>query len=1005
MKTKWYYRLPVKFVALLLLLVLLTGAAIGFVGVVLCGDAGIYESMEQLVTGWDMSREIYANSRLAWMICGRQYEWEIDSFLNSVASRRPSHLLIDERRYAEELRTEFSPENTNLRVILENPYNGQMVELSKMFEIEMDGDYTVDADFQRLYIQNYDIAPPEIGSPLGYFLAVSDYGSTGESSSAAVTEYVYDGREEGAEEEPEGYSVTAYFYLDPSLSVRDDFAKGYDLYVILCDIAMPSLLMMGGGAVLALIFWVYLMCAAGHRAAADKEVITLRFIDRIPYDLFWILIGGACGLLMLLASIVFRSGDLYQLVYRPNWMSTAILISALFGCAVLFAAATLSTATRWKSHTLLRNTIVWRVCAGIWHTFSRGAGKVGERLQPKPLSPEEQEQKRVQRAEMVDKLRTGTRSLKGFAFFILAFNLICLGLTGFGGLYYLAVLLAMDILLFLCCMKPLDRQDEEAVLRLGLPIFYGAVFNALVITFVYLTDIEPLLFFLVVFDIFIFMIYAHRNRDEIGLAQWISEVGSLIGRLGSSLSNAFGILPTVWKGVLVPLAVALVNLLLVLVSIDSGGSAPFLMLVLLVVFDVAVVWKYLEMLRQIVWLHDGAKRIAAGDLEYRVPVEIMKWEFKAHGEALNTIRSGIDAAVEERVKAVQARTNSDRMRSELLTNVSHDIKTPLTSIINYIDLLKKEHVEGEKAEEYIGVLDRQAVKLKKLLEDLIEASKASTGNIAVNAAPTNVGELLRQVTGEYAEKLLQAQLEPIITLPGKEAVIFADGRLLWRIFDNLMGNIVKYAMPQTRVYLDLRSDSELTVIAVKNISRERLNIAADELMERFVRGDSSRATEGSGLGLSIAQSLTELMGGTFELMIDGDLFKVRLAFPTMKDAPTAGNAPDEEPAAPQVTFTPVVTAPAAPAFEPSPTMPASAGDAPVIAPAEASAAAPEPAVAESDGTAAEAASESAPEPASAESPEKSPEPAAAESPEKSSEPVPAESEISGTAAETENTPE
>lgn len=959
MNVKWYYRLPVKFVALLLLLVLLTGAAIGFVGVVLCGDAGIYESMEQLVTGWDMSREIYANSRLAWMICGRQYEWEVDSFLTSVASRRPSHLLIDERRRVEELRTEFSPENTNLRVVLENPYNGQMVELSKMFEIEMDGDYTVDADFQRLYIQNYDIAPPEIGSPLGNFLDVSDYGSTGASANADVTEYVYDGREEGdVGEEPESYTVTAYFYLDPSLSVRDDFAKGYDLYVVLCDIAMPSLLMMGGGTVLALIFWVYLMCAAGHRAASEKDAITLRFIDRIPYDLFWILIGGACGLLMLLASIVFRSGDLYQLVYRPNWMSTVILMSALFGCAVLFAAATLSTAVRWKSHTLLRNTIVWRICAGIWNTLSHGAGKVGEHLQPKPLSPEEQEQKRVQRAEMVDKLRTGTRSLKGFAFFILAFNLICLGLIAFGGLFYLAVLLAMDILLFLCCMKPIDQQDEEAVLRLGLPIFYGAVFNALVITIVYLTDIDPLLFFLVVLDIFGFLFYLHRSRDEIGLAQWLSEVGNLLGKLSHSLSNAFGILPTVWKGVLVPLAVALVNLLLVLVSIDSDGSAPFLMLVLLVVFDVAVVWKYLEMLRQIVWLHDGAKRIAAGDLEYRVPVEIMKWEFKAHGEALNTIRSGIDAAVEERVKAVQARTNSDRMRSELLTNVSHDIKTPLTSIINYIDLLKKERVEGEKVEEYIEVLDRQAVKLKKLLEDLIEASKASTGNIAVNAAPTNVGELLRQVTGEYAEKLLQAQLEPIITLPGKEAVIFADGRLLWRIFDNLMGNIVKYAMPQTRVYLDLRSDHELTVIAVKNISRERLNIAAEELMERFVRGDSSRATEGSGLGLSIAQSLTELMGGTFELMIDGDLFKVKISFPTMKEAPAAASAPDAAGASP-VEFAPV---PAAPAFEPSLATPAPAGNVPEIEP-EAPVVVPAPSVAELGGTAAEASSEDAPEPA------------------------------------------
>ena len=991
MNVKWYYRLPVKFVALLLLLVLLTGAAIGFVGVVLCGDAGIYESMEQLVTGWDMSREIYANSRLAWQTCERYYAWEVQSYLELASGRRTSHLQIDTRRWADEQREQFAPENTNLRVMLENPRNGQAIPFSDL--LELDGEYTVGEDFQNICTESFDVSP-ELGSPLGDFLMVYDngYAVNPAETDWSAEEYV-DGDGAYETEEPASYTVTAYFYLDPSLPVRDDFAKGYDLYVVLCDIAMPSLLMMGGGTVLALIFWVYLMCAAGHRAAADKEVITLRFIDRIPYDLFWILIGGAFGLLILLASIVFRSADLYQLVYRPNRMSTAILISALFGCAVLFAAATLSTAARWKSHTLLRNTIVWKICAGIWHMFSRGAGKVGERLQTKPLSPEEQEQKRAQRAEMVGKLRTSTRSVKGFALCILIFNLLLTGLVFIGGWLYLAVLLLTDILLFLCCLKPLDQRDEEGILRLGRPVFFGALLNALAVTLVYVTALVGILFLLALFDILGFLIYANRYREELGLSQWLSEAGSLLGKLRNGISNAFGILPTVWKGVLVPLAVALVNLLLVLVSIDSGGSAPFLMLVLLVVFDVAVVWKYLEMLRQIVWLHDGAKRIAAGDLEYRVPVEIMKWEFKAHGEALNTIRSGIDAAVEERVKAVQARTNSDRMRSELLTNVSHDIKTPLTSIINYIDLLKKERVEGEKAEEYIGVLDRQAVKLKKLLEDLIEASKASTGNIAVNAAPTNVGELLRQVTGEYAEKLLQAQLEPIITLPGKEAVIFADGRLLWRIFDNLMGNIVKYAMPQTRVYLDLRSDSELTVIAVKNISRERLNIAADELMERFVRGDSSRATEGSGLGLSIAQSLTELMGGTFELMIDGDLFKVKIGFPTMKDAPTAGNATDEEPAAPQVTFTPVVTVPAAPAFEPSPTMPAPAGDAPVIAPAEASAAASEPAVAESDGTAAEAASESAPEPAAAESPEKSPEP------------VPAESEISGTAAEKENTPE
>ena len=272
--------------------------------------------------------------------------------------------------------------------------------------------------------------------------------------------------------------------------------------------------------------------------------------------------------------------------------------------------------------------------------------------------------------------------------------------------------------------------------------------------------------------------------------------------------------------------------------------------------------------------------------------------------------------MEERVKAVEERIKSDRMRSELLTNVSHDIKTPLTSIINYVGLLKKEEVPGEKAREYIDVLDRQSIRLKKLLEDLLEASKASTGNITVNAAPTNVGELLRQVVGEYTEKLADAQLEPIITLPSENATIYADGRLLWRVFDNLMANIVKYAMPQTRVYLDLRSDAKMTAAAVKNVSRDRLNIPADELMERFVRGDTSRATEGSGLGLSIAQSLTELMGGTFSLMIDGDLFKVEVRFPTFHNVgkpETPAHEPDEFAA-----FTEKPDTSAFPADEPTP---------------------------------------------------------------------------------------
>ena len=249
----------------------------------------------------------------------------------------------------------------------------------------------------------------------------------------------------------------------------------------------------------------------------------------------------------------------------------------------------------------------------------------------------------------------------------------------------------------------------------------------------------------------------------------------------------------------------------------------------------------------------------------------MFWDFKKHGENLNGLGQAMAAAVEQRMK-------SEKLKTELITNVSHDIKTPLTSIINYVDLLSKEGLTGQGAE-YVAVLEKQAQRLKKLTEDLVEASKASTGNLSVDLAPTDVGELLGQAVAEYADRLEQAGLEAVLTIPEGGCRAMADGRMLWRILDNLLSNACKYAQPETRLYIDASTDENLAGISMKNVSRLRLNMSPDELMERFVRGDSARSTEGSGLGLNIAKSLAELQRGSLRLFIDGDLFKAVLSFP------------------------------------------------------------------------------------------------------------------------------
>ncbi len=271
-------------------------------------------------------------------------------------------------------------------------------------------------------------------------------------------------------------------------------------------------------------------------------------------------------------------------------------------------------------------------------------------------------------------------------------------------------------------------------------------------------------------------------------------------------------------------------------------------------------------------LLDGLKRITDGELSYKIPEEKLHGDQKAMAQYINRIGDGLDAAVEKSLK-------DERMKTELITNVSHDLKTPLTSIINYVDLLKRKNFTDPEVINYLEILDSKAHRLKSLTEDVVEASKASTGNLSLEMTDLNLVEMLYQVMGEFEERLSEHHLTLMTHFPDTPAMIYADGRRMWRILENLFGNILKYAMENTRVYAEVLLKQIKVIFTLKNISAQPLNIPAEELTERFIRGDVARNTEGSGLGLSIAQSLTQLQGGTFELYLDGDLFKVCLKFP------------------------------------------------------------------------------------------------------------------------------
>ena len=325
-------------------------------------------------------------------------------------------------------------------------------------------------------------------------------------------------------------------------------------------------------------------------------------------------------------------------------------------------------------------------------------------------------------------------------------------------------------------------------------------------------------------------------------------------------------LPLIWKTALLTLAVFFIEAILFAGSTYGPNSGIFLMIKLVEYLVILYIALNLRILQR------GGENMADGDFSQNIDTKRLIGDFKRYGQRMNDLRSGMEQAVQEQTRA-------ERMKTELITNVSHDIKTPLTSIVNYVDLLQKEDVQSETAREYIAVLDRQSRRLKKLTEDLVEASKASSGALPVDLQPTDVSVLFDQIVGEYQDRLADCRLTLVARPPEQAVSVYADDKLLSRIMDNLVSNICKYALEDTRVYAVAACDEEHVTISFKNVSRAELNISPDELMERFVRGDASRHTEGSGLGLSIAGSLVQLMGGTLHLSIDGDLFRADITLP------------------------------------------------------------------------------------------------------------------------------
>ncbi len=459
------------------------------------------------------------------------------------------------------------------------------------------------------------------------------------------------------------------------------------------------------------------------------------------------------------------------------------------------------------------------------------------------------------------------------------------------GIAFVSVALFVWSFVLLMCISGRRPEDEELhpgychrvpfdalLLLVGLPLFLDLEVVVELATW-NLTDVAAALL-MAVYSVFAFVCFLGlcmgcvcRVKDRTLIS------GSLIAMITRTLRRLrdylwkdkvrlFAAIPMVPKMLLAFLGSSLIDAIL-LTAMWNGEEVAF------------VLWLFKTLTVFVLLVHAAAsfktilrasRALASGDLAHTVKTDTMRGVFEQLGGQLNDISRGMAIAVEQRTK-------SERMKAELVTNVSHDIKTPLTSIINYADLMAAEPCDNEKHREYGEVLQRKSVQLKRLLEDLVEISKANTDNLELDMQRMDAGILLRQMTGEFEERCAAADLTLITTVPEENIVMMADGRYMWRVFENLLGNAVKYSLVGSRVYADLRSEKGEAVFTLRNTSAKELNVSTEELTERFVRGDAARQGEGSGLGLSIAKSLVQAQEGKWELAIDGDLFKVTLRFP------------------------------------------------------------------------------------------------------------------------------
>ena len=436
------------------------------------------------------------------------------------------------------------------------------------------------------------------------------------------------------------------------------------------------------------------------------------------------------------------------------------------------------------------------------------------------------------------------------------------------------------LLIFLCISAGRKGEGEAKfsfLHRIPLEVYLMAGGIALILEVLFFDAFSFSLFFLLLFglpivfaDAFLLLLFVMTFAVRCKRKKLLDT--TLVGKLWVLLKRFLRMVRLLWQDLYLAPKVAIVMVCLGVLDLFlaallgfHGSMAVFLLEGILLA--TLLVWYAASVQR----LKQNAEEISSGNLSARCDLTRLPPGLRSLGEKMNSGADGMEKAVEEKMK-------SERFKTELITNVSHDIKTPLTSIVNFVDLMKKEPIENEKMREYLEILDRQSARLKKLTEDLVESAKAASGVLSVELVRCDAGVLLSQAMGEYQAQLEEKGLIPCLSIPEEPCYILADGKRLWRVMDNLYQNIVKYALSGTRVYVSLEVYEDRADMIFRNISAEPLPLSGEDLSERFVRGDLSRATEGSGLGLSIARSLTELQNGRLVLTVDGDLFKAVVSF-------------------------------------------------------------------------------------------------------------------------------